>query len=64
MSHGYGTTHQVCYRIGQVVGSGEHKLVACRMPAEWRSLTEEQRMWRSVGDFKRSSSGNFFRCDR
>jgi hypothetical protein len=39
-SHGYGTRSA---RTGLVVGSGNHRIVAYRVPAEWRTLTEEQR---------------------
>jgi hypothetical protein len=42
-----------------VVGSGNHRLVAYRVPAEWRTLTEEQRGMESVGSFKRSSKCDF-----
>ena len=55
-SHGYSTRSA---RSGLVVGSGNHRLVAYRVPAEWRTLTEEQRGMRSVGGFKRSSKGDF-----
>ena len=54
--HGYGTRSA---RSGLVVGSGDHRLVAYRVLAEWRTLTEEQRGMRSVGGFKRSSKGDF-----
>jgi hypothetical protein len=56
-SHGYGTRSA---RSSLVVGSGNHRLVAYRVPAEWRTLTVEQRGMRSVGGFKRSSKGDFF----
>jgi hypothetical protein len=42
-----------------VVGSGNHGLVAYRVPAECSTLTEEQRRMGSVGGFKRSSKGDF-----
>jgi hypothetical protein len=54
--HGYGTRSA---RSRLVVGSGDHRLVAYRVPAEWRTLTEEQRWMRLVGFFKRSSKGDF-----
>jgi hypothetical protein len=41
-SHGYGTRSA---RSGLVVGSGNHKLVAYRVPAEWRSLTGRSNSW-------------------
>jgi hypothetical protein len=50
--HGYGTRSARC-RL--VVGSGDHRLVAYRVPAEWRTLTEEQSGIGSVGGFKWSS---------
>jgi hypothetical protein len=62
-SHGY-----VNRSASLMVGSGKHRLVAYRVPAEWRTLTEEQRGIGSVGDFKRSSNGyflvkfGFFQC--
>jgi hypothetical protein len=43
-----------------VVGSGDHRLVAYRVPANWCTLTEEQRGMGSVGGFKWSSKGDFF----
>jgi hypothetical protein len=55
-SHGYGTRSA---RSGLVVGFGDHRLVAYRVPAKWRTLTEEQRGMGSVGGFKRSSKGDF-----
>jgi hypothetical protein len=55
-SHGYSTRSA---RSGLVVGSGNHKLVAYRVPAEWHSLNEEQRGIRLVGGFKQSSKGDF-----
>jgi hypothetical protein len=55
-SHGHGTRSA---RSGLVVGSGNHRLVAYRVPAKWRTLTEEQKGMRSVGGFKRSSKGDF-----
>jgi hypothetical protein len=64
-SHGYGTRSA---RSGLVVGSGDHRLVGYRVPAEWRTLTKEQRGLGSVTGFKRSSKGDFlyeygvFRC--
>jgi hypothetical protein len=54
--HGYGTKSA---RSGLVVGSGNHKLVAYRVLAEWHTLTKEQREMGSVGGFKRSSKGDF-----
>jgi hypothetical protein len=54
--HGYGTRSA---RSGLVVGSGNHRLVAYRVLAKWRTLTEEQRGMRLVGGFKRSSKGDF-----
>jgi hypothetical protein len=38
--HGYGTRSA---RSGLVVGSGDQRLVAYRVLAEWLTLTEEQR---------------------
>jgi hypothetical protein len=55
-SHGYGTRYAWS---GLVVGSGDHGMVAYRVPADWRTLTEEQRGMGSVGGFKRSSRGDF-----
>jgi hypothetical protein len=55
-SHGYGTRSS---RSGLVMGSGNHRLVAYRVPAEWRTLTEKQQGMGSVGGFKRSSKGDF-----
>jgi hypothetical protein len=49
-SHDYGTRSA---RSGLVVGSGNHRLVAYKVPAEWHALIEEQRGIRSV----RASSG-------
>jgi hypothetical protein len=46
-------------RSGLVVRSGDHRLVAYRLPAKWRTLTEEQRGNGSVGRFKQSSRGDF-----
>jgi hypothetical protein len=54
--HGYGTRTA---RSGLVVGSGNHRLVAYRVPAKWHTLTEEQRGIKLVGGFKRSSNGDF-----
>jgi hypothetical protein len=51
-SHGHGTRSA---RSGLV----DHKMVAYRVPAKWRTLTEEQRGMGSVGGFKRSSRDNF-----
>jgi hypothetical protein len=51
-SHSYGIRSA---RSGLVVGSGNH-----RVSAEWRTLTEEQRGMGLVGDFKRSSKGDFW----
>jgi hypothetical protein len=51
-SQGYGTRST---RSGLVMDSGDHRLVAYRVPAEWRTLTEEQRGTRSVRGYKRSS---------
>jgi hypothetical protein len=42
-----------------VLGSGNHRLVAYRVPAKWRTLTEEQRGMGLVGDFNQSSKGDF-----
>jgi hypothetical protein len=42
-----------------VVGSGNNRLVVYRVPAKWRTLTEEQRGMKSVGGFNRSSKGDF-----
>jgi hypothetical protein len=39
-SHSYGTRSA---RSGLAVGSGDHRLVAYRVHAEWRTLTEKQR---------------------
>jgi hypothetical protein len=55
-SHGYGTRSA---RSGLVVSSGDHRLVAYRLPAKWRTLTVEQRGMRFMGGFKRSSKGDF-----
>jgi hypothetical protein len=41
-SHGYGMRSA---SSELVLGSGDHMLVAYRVPAEWRNLTEEQRGW-------------------
>jgi hypothetical protein len=46
-------------RSGLVLGSGGHRMVAYRVPAEWSTLTEEQRGLGSVGGFKLSSRGGF-----
>jgi hypothetical protein len=54
--HGYGTSFS---RSGLVVGSGDHRMVAYRVPAKWRTLSEDQRWMGSVGGFKRSSRGDF-----
>jgi hypothetical protein len=54
--HGYGTRSA---RSGLVVGSGNHRMIAYKVPAEWQTLTEEQRGMGSVGGFKRSSRGDF-----
>jgi hypothetical protein len=54
-SHGYGTRSA---RSGLVVGLGNHRMVAYKVPAEWRTLTEEQRGMGSMGGFKRSSRGD------
>ena len=51
-----------------MVGSGDHRLVAYKVPTEWRTLTEDQRAMGSVAGFKRSSKADFlveyevFRC--
>jgi hypothetical protein len=55
-SHGYGTRSP---RSGLMVRSGNHRLVAYRVPAKWRTLTEKQRGMRSVEVFKRSSKRDF-----
>ena len=55
-SHSYGTRSA---RSGLVVGSGGHRLVEYRVPAEWRTRTEDQRGLGSVAGFKRSSKGDF-----
>jgi hypothetical protein len=55
-SHGYGTRSS---RSSLVVGSGNHRLVAYRVLADWHTLNEEQRGMRSVGGFKRSPKGDF-----
>jgi hypothetical protein len=55
-SHGYGTKSA---RSGLVVGSGNHRLLAYRVPAEWRNLIEQQRGMGSLGGFKQSSKGDF-----
>jgi hypothetical protein len=54
--HGYGTRSA---RSRLVLRSGDHRLVVYRAPAEWCTLTEEQRGMGSAGVFKRSSRGNF-----
>jgi hypothetical protein len=54
--HAYGTRST---RSGLAVGSGDHRLVAYWVPAEWLTLTEEKREMRSVGGFKWSSKGDF-----
>jgi hypothetical protein len=51
----YGTRSARC---GLLVASGDHRLVAYRVPAKWHTLTEEQRGIGSVGNFKWSSKGN------
>jgi hypothetical protein len=53
-SHGYSTRSA---RSGLVMGSGNHRLVAYRVP--WRTLTEEQRGMGSLRGFKQSSRGDF-----
>jgi hypothetical protein len=55
--HGYHGTRSARSRL--VVGSGKHRLVAYRVPAEWRTLTQEQWGMGLVGGFKRSSKGDF-----
>jgi hypothetical protein len=55
-SHGYGTRSA---RSGLVVGSGNHRLVAYRVLAEWCTLTEEERGMRLVEGFKQSSKWDF-----
>jgi hypothetical protein len=56
-SHGYGTRSA---RSGLLVGSGNHRLVAYRVPAEWRTLTEEQRGMRLVGGVQAELQGGLF----
>jgi hypothetical protein len=56
-SHGYGTRSA---RSGLVAGSGNHRLGAYRVPAEWLTLTEEQRGMRSVGGFQAELQGGLF----
>jgi hypothetical protein len=56
-SHGYSTWSA---RNRLVVGSGDHRLVAYRVPAEWHTLTEEQRGMRSVGASSGAPRGTFW----
>jgi hypothetical protein len=55
-SHVYSTRYAM---TGLLVGSCNHRLVAYRVPAKWRTLTEEQMGMGSVGGFKQSSWGDF-----
>jgi hypothetical protein len=48
-SHSSGTRSA---RNGLVVGSGDHRLVAYKVPAEWCTLTKEQRRKGSVGGLR------------
>jgi hypothetical protein len=55
-SHSYGTR---AARSRLVVSMGERRLVGYRIPTEWGTLTEEQRVIVLVAGFKRSSRGDF-----
>jgi hypothetical protein len=55
-SHSYGTR---AAWSGLVVSMGDRRLVGYRVPSEWGTLTEEQRVVASVLGFKRSSKGDF-----
>jgi hypothetical protein len=54
--HGYGTSSA---RTGLVVGSGGHRSMGYRVPAEWHTFTKELRGLGSVARFKQSSKGDF-----
>jgi hypothetical protein len=41
-------------RSGLVVSTGDHRMVGYRIPTEWGTLTEEQRVIVSVAGSKRS----------
>jgi hypothetical protein len=53
-SHSYWTR---AVRSRLVVRTGDHRMVGYRIPTEWGTLTEEQRV--IVAGFKRSSKGDF-----
>jgi hypothetical protein len=55
-SHSYGT-RAACSRL--VVSTRDHRLVEYRIPKEWGTLTEEQRVIMSIAGFKRSLKGDF-----
>jgi hypothetical protein len=55
-SHSYGT---LAVRSGLVVSTGDRRLVGYRIPMEWATLTEEQRVIVSIAGFKWSSKGDF-----
>jgi hypothetical protein len=55
-SHSYGT--QVA-RSGLVVSTRDRRLVGYRIPTEWGTLTEKQRVVMSIAGFKQSSKGDF-----
>ena len=50
--HGYGTRSA---RSGLAFGTADHRSVGYGVPAEWGSLTEEERGVRSLAAFKRGS---------
>jgi hypothetical protein len=55
-SHSYGTR---VARSGLVVSTRDHRMMGYRVPTEWGTLTEEQRVIMSVAGFKRISKGDF-----
>jgi hypothetical protein len=55
-SHSYGTR---AAHSGLVMSTGDHRMVGYRVPTEWGTLTEEQRVIVSVAGFKRSSKSDF-----
>ena len=63
--HRYGTRSA---GLGLVVGSGDHRVVAYRVPVEWGSLPGELRQAPTLGAFREGSKRGFlagygaFRC--